>query len=296
MGADRATLRLTGFAVGLVLALGAGFLVGRAVGPVGSAPTAASNPMGPGTVVDPNAHPHGGTAAVSTGSEVGGLSVAAGGYTLVPATTSFAAGTTAPFRFHITGSDRKLVTAFAIAHDKPMHLVVVRRDLTGYQHLHPTMAPEGTWSVDLRLVQPGIWRAYADFATPGQGGATTPVTLGVDLVAAGAYQPAALAEPSRSATVDGMTVTYEGTPNVGATQPLLFRVPATLEPYLGAYGHLVVLREGDCAYIHVHPENQLLGGAVKFWLSAPSTGRYRMFFDFQVAGKVHTAEYTLVVQ
>jgi hypothetical protein len=45
----------------------------------------------------------------------------------------------------------------------------------------------------------------------------------------------------------------------------------------------------------VHPEDRLVDGAVKFWLAVPSTGRYRMFFDFQVAGKVHTAEFTLVV-
>jgi hypothetical protein len=68
-----------------------------------------------------------------------------------------------------------------------------------------------------------------------------------------------------------------------------------LERYLGAYGHLVVLREGDLGYVHVHPEDQLSGGAVKFWLAAPSPGRYRMFLDFQRAGTVHTAAYTLVV-
>ena len=83
---------------------------------------------------------------------------------------------------------------------------------------------------------------------------------------------------------------YEGTPRVGVTQPLLFRVSAdgapvtNLERYLGAYGHLVVLREGDLGYVHVHPEEQLVDGAIKFWLAAPSPGRYRMFLDFQVGG------------
>ena len=27
-----------------------------------------------------------------------------------------------------------------------------------------------------------------------------------------------------------------------------------MEPYLGAKGHLVALREGDLAYLHIHPE------------------------------------------
>jgi hypothetical protein len=71
--------------------------------------------------------------------------------------------------------------------------------------------------------------------------------------------------------------------------------PATLEPYLGSYGHLVVLREGDVGYLHVHPEAQLADGQVKFWLAAPGPGRYRMFFNFQVAGQVHTAAWSLTV-
>jgi hypothetical protein len=82
---------------------------------------------------------------------------------------------------------------------------------------------------------------------------------------------------------------------------LLFHVTATdgkaaaLERYLGAYGHLVVLRAGDLGYVHVHPEPQLADGAIKFWLAPPSRGDYRMFLDFQVAGKVHTAAFTLTV-
>jgi hypothetical protein len=57
----------------------------------------------------------------------------------------------------------------------------------------------------------------------------------------------------------------------------------------------VVMRDGDLAYVHVHPETQLVDGKVKFWVAMPSAGRYRMFFDFQVAGRVHTAEWTAVV-
>jgi hypothetical protein len=100
---------------------------------------------------------------------------------------------------------------------------------------------------------------------------------------------------------DGFSVTLEGTAQVNATQPLSVRVfaagaPVTdLERYLGAYGHLVVIREGDLGFLHVHPEDQLVGGAVKFWLAAPSPGRYRMYFEFQKSGAVHRAEFTMEV-
>jgi hypothetical protein len=127
------------------------------------------------------------------------------------------------------------------------------------------------------------------------------VTLAADLTVAGEYAPIPMPAAARESTVDGYTVRYEGTPQVGAPKPMVFRVftagtpVLNIERYLGAYGHLVALREGDLGYIHVHPEDRLLGGAAKFWLSAPSRGRYRMFFEFQVGGTVHVAAYTMVV-
>lgn len=234
-------------------------------------------------------------------SPVGGLSASSGGYTLAPTSTTMAAGVPAPFSFRVYGPDRRPVTTFAIAHDKPMHLIVARRDLTGYRHLHPTMSNDGTWQVELTLPAPGVWRVYADFSAIAANGARTAVTLGADLTVDGGYAPVPLPAPARESTVDGYTVTYEGTPQVGAAQPLVFRVfrdgaPVPgLERYLGAYGHLVALREGDLAYLHVHPEDRLFRGAAKFWLSAPSRGNYRMFFEFQVGGMVYVAPYTVVV-
>jgi hypothetical protein len=181
-----------------------------------------------------------------------------------------------------------------------MHLIVVRRDLTGYQHLHPTMAPDGTWSIPLTLPTAGAWRAFADFVATDTG-ARTAIQLGVDLTVAGSYEPAALPAPANESTVDGFTVKYEGTPQPANTTPLLFRVSRggtpvvdELQQYLGSYGHLVVLREGDLGYLHVHSETlRMPDGAVRFWLNVPSPGRYRAFLDFQVSGTVHTAQFTI---
>jgi hypothetical protein len=279
--------RVAFIVAGLVVALVGGFGLGRLTGGDNTGPAAAvaNDSLGTGA----HTHPTGGGGA---GAAAGGLEISANGYTLAPEATSFTAGKATELAFRIVDSGQRPVTDFAVVHDKPLHLIVVRRDLTGYQHLHPTMAPDGRWSVPLTLGEPGVWRAYADFTANG-----TAVTLGADLVARGDYEPRALPPAGTTASVAGFTVSYQGTPRVGATQPLLLTVApdARLERYLGAYGHLVVLREGDLAYVHVHPEPELVGGAVKFWLAVPSPGRYRMYFDFQVAGKVHTAEFTVPV-
>lgn len=295
---DRGTLRLALSVGGLVLAVLLGFGLGRM--------NAGGDPAAVGLETADHTHPPGtaqhdhGTGTDQPAETAGGLSVSQAGYTLAPLAAAFTPGKAGEFRFQIHDAQRRPVTRFAVVHDKPMHLIVVRRDLTGYQHLHPTMAPDGTWSVPLTLSQGGTWRAYADFTVVADDGSQTALTLGVDLTVPGRYDPRPLPAATTSTAVDGFTVAYEGTPQVGATVPLTFRITtggttATLERYLGAYGHLVALREGDLGYLHVHPEPQLVDGAVRFWLTTPGPGRYRLYLDFQVAGEVRTAEFTVTV-
>ncbi len=66
-----------------------------------------------------------------------------------------------------------------------------------------------------------------------------------------------------------------------------------LQRYLGAFGHLVALRAGDLAYLHVHPEESVKAGPeITFYAEVPSGGDYRLFLDFQHDGKVRTADFT----
>lgn len=291
----------------LIVVLFAGYGLGR----LNSGSGGSGTPAAATTASTPSASPfdesgphvHGTTGPITAsggGAPVGGLSLSGGGLTLTPFSTVFEAGVQQRLEFTINGPGGAPVTTFAVVHDKPLHLIVARRDLTGFQHLHPVMAADGTWSVDLRFAEPGAYRMFADF-TAQVGGAQVVSTLGSDLTVPGEYLPVTAPDPVRAATADGFQVGYEGTPVTESTQPLLMTVtdaasrPVTLEPYLGAFGHLVVLRQGDLGYVHVHPETQLVDGKIKFWLAAPSPGTYRMFLDFQVAGKVSTAAWTVVV-
>jgi hypothetical protein len=252
---------------------------------------------GPGAATASHEHP----VPAAGVPDVGGLAISAAGYTMVPEQTAFTAAVADTLRFRVVGPGGTAVTSFATVQEKQLHLVVVRRDLGGYQHLHPNLGPDGVWSTPLLLSTPGPWRAFADFSALAGNGAQTALTLGVDLTVAGSYAPAALPAPAREASVNGYVVTFEGTPRAAATLPLIFRVfragsPITgLEPYLGSLGHLVVLREGDAGYVHVHADPPTSTGEIKFWLTAPSAGRYRMFLDFKIGGGVQTAEYTLPV-
>jgi hypothetical protein len=223
---------------------------------------------------------------------VRGLAVSDGGLTLALERTDAPRGRAFPLRFAITGRDGAVVRDFDVEHTKRMHLIVVRRDMTGFQHLHPTQRPDGSWSTDVTLPDAGAYRVFADFAVGGKAH-----TLASDLTVDGPVRNAPLPAPAATADVDGMRVTLtEGASRAGEESELSFAVtrdgrPVAVQPYLGARGHLVALREGDLAFLHVHPDADRL----RFGATFPTAGRYRLFLQFQVDGRVHTAAFTQAV-
>ncbi len=70
-----------------------------------------------------------------------------------------------------------------------------------------------------------------------------------------------------------------------------------IQPYLGARGHLVALRQGDLAYLHAHPEEHGddADGEIPFAAEFLSAGSYRMFLQFRAGGSVHLVAFTAQV-
>lgn len=274
-----AGLKLAGFAAVLVAAGGAGAAVGEAVGPIdtGSGTEHVSAPAD-----DPARLP------------AGGLLVAHDGYRLVVDGPVVAADRSQPFGFAIERETGGAVVEFADLHERPLHLIVASHDLTTYHHLHPEVDAAGHWTVVLPALEPGTYRAFADFQ-PVRG---RQLTLGTNLFVPGtAAEPSPL-EPSTSTVVDDLEVSIDGQPRAGRSSTVTITVardgaPIDTDPYLGAAGHLVALREGDLAYLHVHPMTEAPSGPVEFAVEYPSVGRYALFFDFSVDGVVRTASFVV---
>lgn len=161
-----AAVKLSAFGAALALLVAGAYGVGMAVGP----PTTVDAGVDDASEA---------TASEATAAEVraaevkaavpeqpGGLASSAGGYTFTPTDSSLTPGAREDFTFRIVGPNGAPVTAFDVRHDKRMHLILVRRDGTRFQHVHPGMTPEGTWSVPLSVPAAGSYRAFADFAPP----------------------------------------------------------------------------------------------------------------------------------
>lgn len=304
--------RLAAFTGGLALIFVAAAVTAGAIVPssVADSWTKAGNRTGTEHTGDPmndsTAHTGDHAGGHSEGGHAGaapqGVALERDGYRLAGLTAPAAVGRPGALTFRILDAHSRPVTAYTPTHEKDLHLIVVRSDGADFRHLHPTLDDTGRWSVPWTWRTAGSYRVYADFTAAG---ARTGVTLSRSVEVAGRYSPELPAEPSRTSSTDGFDVTLSGDLHAGAEADLKITVSrdgrpvTTLQPYLGAFGHLVVLRQGDLAFLHVHPQGaepspgQLSGPEIDFMTDVPTPGRYLLYLDFRVGDQVHTATFVL---
>lgn len=184
------------------------------------------------------------------------------------------AGHESEIGFKILDAGGEPITKFDVEHTKQLHLIVVSKDLRHFQHVHPEVSGNGTWRTAIKPTAPGEHRVIADVVHEGK-----KLALTADLEVGG--DPVAAAKPAQQAKFETQQL------QSGKRTTLRFQAPGRTEQYLGAAGHLVVLREGDLEYLHVHPREDRLA----FEASFPKPGRYVMFLEYKRAGKVHVSRF-----
>lgn len=205
------------------------------------------------------------------------------------------------------------VSQFEDVHERPFHLFVVSWDLEHFAHVHPVMQPDGTMEVATVLPRPGAYQLYADFL-PGRG---VPQLLQQSVFTDGVSPGSAAPERARASAIDhevregmdrGLRVRVEPArlvagrvEVVGVTfedavsgEPL-----ADLEPYLGAWGHALIVSADLADAVHSHPVTPLTspgGPRIFFSQRFPRPGYYRMWIQVQRRGDVATVPFTLHVE
>ena len=288
--------RLSLYGLGLVAAFGAAFLVSGAVVPESAVDAREAQAEGSHGAHSETPEPE---AAEPT---MPGLSLSADGYRLSAVSTPGTVGEDGELRFSVLDESGAPVLEFTEEHEKELHLIVVREDGSEFRHVHPELDAEGTWSLPWTWNEAGSYRVFADFipAAADQG-----LTLTRSVNVSGDFQPVPAVEELRSAQSGEYDVELVGDLTAGGSSTLSVEVTqdgrpvTTMQPYLGAFGHLVALRDGDLAYLHVHPEGaepepgELSGPTVEFATEAPTPGRYLLYFDFQIDDEIHSASFVL---
>ncbi len=227
---------------------------------------------------------------------------------------TYAVNTPSEYSFSIVDDQGNTLKNFAITHTKQMHVIVARKDLKYFQHVHPEFDQASGVFIfkDLTFPADGVYRIFADFAPNGgmkdSGGMTLPVTISEDVdVGSGTnYTPEGLGSEDKVKTFDSYQVSLSSDKALvsGKEVKLTFNLkqsgkPITdLEEYLGALGHAVILRESNLDFIHAHPledASKTQTGEVGFMVNFPEAGRYKVFTQFQRAGKVFTTDFLVSV-
>lgn len=226
-----------------------------------------------------------------------GLSATADGYTLRVLSAPMG-GMAMPLRFTID-HDGKPATDLVREQTKLIHLYLIRDDLSGFQHLHPTRSGAGAWTVTPTAPAAGSYRVYVQFTARGSDEPTV-LSTALDL-GSGSGSPVAV--PTGTATADGYTVSLDGA--AGGHGMLTLRVShggrpfAGLQPYLDTYAHVSAFREGDLAFSHLHPAEAVTsrpgGPVLDLMADFPGPGTYRLFVQFRAGGALHTVPVSLAV-
>jgi Heavy metal binding domain len=208
------------------------------------------------------------------------------------------------FRFVVRDpTANEAVSSFVEVHERIFHLFVISRDLAQFAHIHPERRNDGSFEVK-HQVPAGEYMLIADFL-PGGG---TPQTVQRAIVTPGYKGPlfgshADLKPGPVERVVEGLRIRLHAERVVALREAALrFEVldaatgaPVTdLEPYLGAAGHLLVVRHDLATAFHGHPEGVLSSGPiVTFGQVLPAPGAYKMWVQFQRKGRVATADFVI---
>ena len=215
--------------------------------------------------------------------------------------------------YHLTAGQGRPLTDLTLSHEQWIHLVMMRDDLTGFQHVHPQ--PTGTageFVVDVTFPAPGLYTLNSELR---RRGSVRDIAFRQVVDVEGTPEPVSLTEDRAAKTVDGIRVALQGAAQVGEPSELAFVFsdpqsgePVTnLKPYLSAAGHVIVASQGLYRIDHTHGEAEdasggmlwplpgtNLGPQIKLHYRFPAPGLYKVWGQFQTAdGRVLTADFVV---
>ena len=192
----------------------------------------------------------------------------------------------------------KRVDRFKLVHEKLFHLFFVSEDLSYFAHEHPEPGPGGIFRFDTALPLAGPYRVLCDFYPEGG----TPQLIAKTLIASGKTPPRTPLQADlgaqRGENMHVELATEPPQPLARKKTLMFFRLTPHegLEPYLGAWGHMLAASEDLIDVIHQHPAFPEAGQQVQFNLLFPLPGIYRVWVQFQRQGTVNTVAFNVPVK
>jgi hypothetical protein len=205
----------------------------------------------------------------------------------------------------LNSAGRQPVQSFEVVHEQLLHLLIVSKDLANFSHEHPEPATQGAFRQTYTFPTGGEYRLFADTAPKGFGSIVVSTTIKVEgPTGAPPNWTAAYPVTLEAGGITAQLITEDGKPAAGRTTTLTFRFrdkqtglpPTDIQPWLGAAAHLILIHKDAETFVHSHPDDNASPAHTKglpFLARLPKPGLYRGWLQFQRAGTVHTAAFTL---
>jgi hypothetical protein len=194
------------------------------------------------------------------------------------------------------------IEGYSVVHEKEMHLLAIKKDLSVFLHLHPEYLGKGRFKIKTTFPKAGRYKLYADFLPEG----ANQQLASHELIVTGAESNEEIyADKVLKKKVDDLEIELIlPEAKVNEHLKLIFELsdgdgnPITeLEPYLGSAGHVVIVSEDMKEFLHVHPADEnTRGPKVEYMTSFPREGLYKIWGQFKYKGKLYTAPFVIEVQ
>ena len=230
--------------------------------------------------------------------------IAAGRVELAADRERIEAGRAVRLRLTARAPSGEHIRHFEFVHERPIHLIVVSEDLAEFAHIHPELAADDSYEVTHTFAHGGKYRIWADYSLPGE----APRVDAFDIAVEGERRaPQTISAPATGAFT--VRLTAEKPLRAGEDVPLTLRLDGpidSLEPYLGAWAHVIVSSEDLASFAHAHPvegvdavHTHAAAGPppreIHVVTSFASAGLYKLWAQFQSGGTVITAPFLLRV-
>ncbi len=146
-------------------------------------------------------------------------------------------------------------------HEKEMHVMVISEDLADFSHIHPDPVTGQLFAGTYSFPHAGKYWIYVDHTPPGQ--TQTIAKFQVTVQGPPHPRPQLRVTGENQTTVSGVraTLTTKGLMQAGRDISFHFALTEAstgnllidLDPYLGAWGHVLVVRQEGDEVVHAHP-------------------------------------------
>ena len=211
--------------------------------------------------------------------------------------------TIVPLVINIRDNQGKPLGQFTLFQEKLMHLIVVSNDLQYFDHLHPVYKQNGRFEVTKSFPNGGRYTLLSHFKPTGQEEQVSVLNLKVD----GTPAPTIPIDMATSKSIGNIKASLELPKSglkAGKEAMLVFKLQQSngalvndLRPYLGEKGHLVTIEQSSplakINYIHAHPHmaTNMSDGEIHFLTKFPKPGKYKIWGQFNRAGKIVIADF-----